>query len=94
MTCSGDWSRAQHFPDELCVPWDETIGQAVRETDPAKAAELYAGLQQEAQDQAIDIFIAQVTSRRYVQSWIKGFYYNPLFGDDPYMAALSKVPPQ
>ncbi len=45
-------------------------------------------------DQAIDIFIAQVTSRRYVQNWIDGYYYNPLFGDDPYMAALVKAPPQ
>jgi hypothetical protein len=44
-------------------------------------------------EQAIDIFIAQVTSRRYVQSWIEGYYYNPLFGDDPYMAAIATVPP-
>ncbi len=94
MSCSGDWSRAQHFPDALCVPWDETMAEAVRETDPAKAAELYAGLQGEAMDQAIDIFIAQVTTRRYVASWIEGFYYNPLFGDDPYFPSLSKVPPQ
>ena len=94
MSCSGDWSRAQHFPDELCVPWDETMAEAVRETDPAKAGALYQGLQAEAMDQAIDIFIAQVTSRRYVQTWIDGYYYNPLFGDDPYMAALIKAPPQ
>jgi len=94
MSCSGDWARAQHFPAELCVPWDETMAEAVRETDPAKAEALYQGLQQGAMDQAIDIFIAQITLRRYVQSWIDGFYYNPLFGDDPYMAALIKAPPQ
>jgi peptide/nickel transport system substrate-binding protein len=93
MTCSGDWSRAQHFPEEMCAPWDNTIAQAVRETDPAKADELYKGLQKDAVDQAIDIFIAQITVRRYVQSWVEGFYYNPLF-DDPYWAGMSKVAPQ
>ncbi len=93
MSCNGDWSRAQHFPDALCDPWDATMAEAVRESDPAKAAELYKGLQAEAMDQAIDVFIAQITTRRYVQSWIEGFYYNPLF-DDPYWAAMSKVAPQ
>jgi peptide/nickel transport system substrate-binding protein len=94
MSCSGDWSRAQHFPEAMCGPWDTTMAEAVRETDPAKAVALYKGLQGEAMDQAIDIFIAQITLRRYVQSWVQGYYYNPLFGDDPYMAGLSKVPPQ
>ena len=94
MSCSGDWSKRQHFPDEMCGAWDETMAAAVRETDPAKAEAMYQGLQSEAMDQAIDVFIAQVTLRRYVQSWIDGFYYNPLFGDDPYMAALVKVPQQ
>jgi ABC-type transport system substrate-binding protein len=94
MSCSGDWSSRQHFPDEMCGAWDETMATAVRETDPAKADALYQGLQAEAMDQAINIFIAQVTSRRYVQDWIDGYYYNPLFGDDPYMAALVKAPPQ
>lgn len=94
MSCSGDYSGRQYFPEEMCGAWDEEIGAAVRETDPAKAEEMYRGLQQEAIDQAIDIFIAQQSLRRYVQTWIDGYYYNPLFGDDGYFASLSKAPPQ
>ncbi len=94
MSCHGDFSGSQAFPEEMCGPWDELMQQAVREDDPEAAAAMYAQLQQEAMDNAIDIFGYQPTSRDYLQLWIEGYYYNPAFGNgSPYFAALSKVQP-
>jgi hypothetical protein len=70
------------------------VQRGVSEHPISKHLQINRSLQKDAIDQAIDIFIVQITSRRYVQSWIDGYYYNPLFGDDPYMAGLVKVPPQ
>ena len=92
MSCNGDFSGAQHFPEEMCGPWDELIQAAVREQDPTKAEEMYKQLQAEAIEQAIDIFIYQPTRRTYMQMWIEGFYFHPMMSD-PYYPALSKVPP-
>lgn len=95
MSCNGDFSRGQHFPAELCEPWDEMMDEAVRlsSSDPDAAAVLYTQLQTEAMDNAIDIFIDQVTARRYEQLWMQGWYYHPMM-DYPYYAGMSKVAPE
>jgi peptide/nickel transport system substrate-binding protein len=94
MSCHGDFSGAQHFPEEMCAPWDEMIGEAVRLSgpDPAAAEAIYKELQAASIENAIDIFIDQSTGRHYEQLWIQGYYYHPMFSD-PYYAALSKVAP-
>nr|MBN1230150.1 hypothetical protein [Anaerolineae bacterium] len=94
MTCNGDFSGRQYFPEELCLPWEDLINQAVREQDPAAAHELYAQLQAEAMEEAIDIFAFQPTDRDYMQLWVQGYYYSPFTGNSaPYYPALSKVEP-
>ena len=92
MSCNGDFSGAQSLPEETCGPWDELIGQAVAEQDEAAAGKIYAQLQKEAMDYALDIFIDQGTGRRYEQLWVQGWYYQPLFSR-AYFPALSKVAP-
>jgi len=92
MSCTGDFSGAQGLPEEVCGPWDELIQQAVAEQDVTKATALYAQLQSEAMDYALDIFIEQGTTRRYEQLWVTGWYYQPLFSR-AYFPALSKVKP-
>ncbi|GAB4471220.1 MAG: ABC transporter substrate-binding protein [Anaerolineae bacterium] len=92
MSCNGDFSGAQGFPEEICGPWDELMQAAVRESDPAVAEEMYRQLQAEAMEQAIDIFIHQPTVRFYSQLWVQGWYFHPMMGD-PYYASLSKVAP-
>ena len=94
MSCSGDFSRSQFFPEEMCAPWDEMIQMAVRE-DPAQGVELYKELQAASQDESIDVFIYQPTERHYEQLWIHGWYFHPMFAvEDAYYAALSKVAPE
>ncbi len=94
MSCNGDFSGRQFLPEEVCGAWEDIMYDAVREPDPAVAGELYAQLQSEAMEQAIDIFVMQPIERDYVQLWVSGYYYNPLFGNSTqYYAALSKVAP-
>jgi peptide/nickel transport system substrate-binding protein len=91
MSCSGDFSGRQAFPEEMCGPWDTLIAQAVRlsGTDPDAAGAIYEQLQSEAMDNAIDIFIHQPTVRHYEQLWVHGWYFHPMFGaNDPYYASL------
>jgi len=92
MSCNGDFSGAQGLPDTVCGPWDALIQQGLKETDDAKAHTIYAQLQKEAMDYALDIFVDQGTGRRYEQLWIKGWYYQPLFSR-AYFPAMSKVAP-
>jgi peptide/nickel transport system substrate-binding protein len=89
MSCNGDFSGQQALPEETCGPWDELIGKAVAEQDEAKAGAIYAQLQKEAMDYALDIFVDQGTARRYEPLWVKGWYYQPLFSR-AYFPALSK----
>jgi len=95
MSCAGAFSAQQFFPEELCSKWDDTLNKARSTTDAQEATTLYSQLQQEAMDNAIDIFIQQPTVRHYQQMWVQGWYYRPLFAveDAPYFAALSKVAP-
>lgn len=94
MSCNGYFSSQQNLPEELCGRWDEMINEAVYLSgpDPAAAAALYAQLQAEAVEQAIDIYIHQPTGRHYEQMWVEGWYFHPTFGD-PYYAGMSKVAP-
>jgi peptide/nickel transport system substrate-binding protein len=89
VACQGTFSSNQHFPEELCGPWDEIIPEAVAlsGTDPDAARALYEQLQAEAMDNAIDIFIYQPTARHYEQRWVQGWYFHPMFSD-PYFASL------
>jgi peptide/nickel transport system substrate-binding protein len=94
MSCNGDFSGRQNFPEDLCQPWDDLMNEAVREPDPAAAHELYAQLQVEGMEAAIDIFGFQPTERDYMQLWVQGYFYSPFTGNSsPYYAALSKVAP-
>lgn len=93
MNCNGDFSGAQSFPEEMCGPWDELMAEAVREEDPDAAAEMYSQLQAAAIENAIDIFIYQPTTRKYMQEWVQGWYFHPMFGDNSYYASLEKVAP-
>lgn len=93
MHCSaGAYARAQSFPEEFCTKAEALMAEGVSLTDPELRRPIYEELQQMAYDWAIDIFLYQATGRRYMQAWMEGNYYNPLYpGQWPY--ALTKVAP-
>lgn len=91
MHSAGAYGRAQSFPAEMQAGFDALIDQGVAEADPAKRAEIYAQLQQQAYDNAIDIFLYQATGRHYQRKELKGWFSNPLIPEE-YYYGLSKQP--
>lgn len=66
------------------------INQGVHETDPAKRSEIYKQFNKLYYEDIPTFLLANSTSRHYEQRWVKGYYYNPLYGSGPYFYALSK----
>lgn len=95
MHCgAGAYARAQSFPEDFCTKAEELIAKGVSTVDPAVREPIYKELQNLAYEYAIDIFLYQTTGRHYEQSWIQGWYYNPLYPTSyAWIYALSKVQP-
>jgi peptide/nickel transport system substrate-binding protein len=94
MDCAaGAYARAQSFPQDLCDQISTLEAQGLASIDPAVRGPIYAQLQNLAYEQAIDIFLYQATGRRYMQRWISGNYYNPLYGGTVYPYAITKAAP-
>lgn len=91
MSSNGAYSRTQHFPKELADKYDEMISRGLKSVDPEDRQPIYEELQNLAYEDAITIFLYQPTRRRYFQSWVEGWYFNPLH-PEPYanIYALSK----
>jgi hypothetical protein len=56
---------------------------------------VYEEIQLKAQEEAANIWEYQSLDRAHFQTWIKGFYFNPAYGQPPYtwIYALSKEAP-
>ena len=95
MHCgAGAYARAQSFPEDFCTKAEELMAKGVSTVDPAVREPIYKELQNMAYEYAIDIFLYQTTGRHYEQSWIQGWYYNPLYpAAYAWVYALSKVQP-
>lgn len=78
MHSAGAYSNAQSFPADLQATFDSLINEAVIETDESVRADIYTDLQTLAYDQAIDIFLYQVTGRTYMHRQVSGWFDNPL----------------
>ena len=91
MSSSGAYARAQHFPKGLAGKYDELIDRGLKTIDPIDREPIYQELQNLAYEDAITIFLYQAVRRRYFQSWVTGWYFNPLY-PEPYafIYALSK----
>ena len=96
LASNGAYSGSQHFPKALQDQLDALIVQAVSSTDTATRVKLYRQLQNMAYENALDIFGVQPLWRHYEQSWIHGWYWNPLiYGSNmagSYFYGLSKGP--
>lgn len=68
-------------PKDLQPELDKLIDEAVSATDPKEREAKYFEIQKFTHDNAIHIFLAQGLQRRYLQDWVKGFYYNPSYSD-------------
>lgn len=91
MHSAGAYSRAQTFPADMQATFDALIADGLAEADPTARAAIYAQLQQQAYDNAIDIFLYQATGRHYQRKELKGWFANPLIPEE-YYYGLSKQP--
>jgi len=75
----GTYGHRQRLPDDVLAVLEDLVDRGVAETDPAKRAEIYKQLSRYDYEQAIAIRLAVATGRTYMQRWVKGYYYNPIY---------------
>jgi len=91
----GSYGRVVNMPEEKAAEFDALIVQGATYTTAEDRRPVYEELQLKAQEDAVNIWEYQVLARYHMQSWIKGFYFNPAYGQPPYtwIYALSKEAP-
>lgn len=85
----GTYSGTQGFDPALQKQMDTLIQQALSTTDQTQRASLYSQLNKISVDNALDVFAVVPLARHYEQTWLKGWYYNPIYSDQ-YYYSLSK----
>ncbi len=85
----GTYSATQGFDPALQKQMDTLIQQALATSDQTQRASIYAQLNKLSVDNALDVFAVVPTARHYEQTWVKGWYYNPIYSDE-YYYSLSK----
>jgi peptide/nickel transport system substrate-binding protein len=91
----GSYGRVINMTDEYKQKYDELILQGVAETDQEARRAIYEQIQLESQKDAVVIWMYQPNWMDPFQEWIKGYYYNPAYFQNPYtwIYTFSKVAP-
>lgn len=91
LASAGSYSGFQSFPADLQKQLDQLITQGVSTSDTQARAKIYAQLQNLSYENALDLWVVQPDARHYEQTWVKGWYYNSIFGNaETYYYSLSK----
>jgi peptide/nickel transport system substrate-binding protein len=91
LASGGAYSASQAFPADVQKQMDTLIAQGVSTTDSQQRAQIYSQLQNISYENALDIFVVQPQVRVYMQDWVQGYYYNPIFSNaEYYYYSLSK----
>jgi peptide/nickel transport system substrate-binding protein len=88
----GLWSGTTNMPEQIAAEYDALIERAASLTTLEERRPLYEQLQIKAQEDAVAIWLYQPVGYHHLQTWIKGFYYNPAVPFD-YVYAFSKEAP-
>ncbi len=88
----GAYGRIVRMPEEMAAEFDALIVEGAVLTTVEERRPVYEELQLKAQEEGVNTWMYQVLGRYHFQPWIKGFYYNPAYGQPPYtwIYALSK----
>ncbi len=89
LSSGGTYASTQSFPKDVQSQLDDLITKAVSTSDQAQRAQLYGQIQNLAYENALDIFVDQPQLRVYMQQWVQGYYYNPIY-PGYYFYSLSK----
>jgi peptide/nickel transport system substrate-binding protein len=92
----GAYGRIVNMTDDKKAEYDKIILEGAKEVDPAKRTPIYEKIQTMAQEDAVDVWMYQVQEGYPFQTWIKGFYFNPAYGNPEYgwVYSLSKEQPK
>jgi peptide/nickel transport system substrate-binding protein len=85
---NGFYSLRQRMPQSMRDVYQVLISNCLAQQGAA-AETCYQGIQSTAINDAIDIFLAQPTTRTYLSASVRGFYMNP-YESGPYYYALSR----
>jgi peptide/nickel transport system substrate-binding protein len=75
----GTYANRQKMPDELLSQFRDILNRGVAETDPAKRDAIYKEANQLFYDQVPTVLLATQTSHGFIERYVKGVIYNPLF---------------
>jgi peptide/nickel transport system substrate-binding protein len=84
LSSGGTYAASQFFAEDVQKQMDALIIQGVTATDPQQRASIYAQLQDISYQNAFDIFVVQPQVSVYLQDWVKGYYYNPIYSNNVY----------
>jgi peptide/nickel transport system substrate-binding protein len=76
---TGTYGQSQSWPADLTKKLGDLVNQGAVLTDPAARAAVYKQFNQAFYDAAPDVILSVQNGRRYVQRWVQGFYYNPIY---------------
>ena len=89
----GAYGRVIRLPEALQKKYDAWILEGAALTDQEERRKIYEQIQLgAAEEDVINIWMYQVLDGIHFQTWVKGFYYNPAYGNPEYgwLYALSK----
>jgi peptide/nickel transport system substrate-binding protein len=76
---TGTYGLRQSLPEESTKVFADLINKGVSAATPAERQKIYSELNQKVYELAPDIIAAIPTARHYEQSWVEGYYYNPIY---------------
>jgi peptide/nickel transport system substrate-binding protein len=80
----GTYGRVVNMTDELAAEYDAMIVEGANTGDQAARKVIYEKIQTKAQEDAVNVWLYQVMDGLHYQTWVKGFYYNPAYGNAEY----------
>jgi peptide/nickel transport system substrate-binding protein len=79
LSKAGAYGSALNLPEDLQEQFDTLIAEAKTLTDAAAQDEAYKKIQRLASEYQTSLWGVQPVGRRYEQTWLQGWFYNPSY---------------
>lgn len=91
----GAYGRIVNMTDDYKTKYDQMILDGANANGVDARTPIYEQIQTMSQEDAVNVWMYQVMEGYPFQTWIKGFYFNPAYGNPEYgwIYSLSKVAP-
>ncbi len=81
LSSKGDYPKRNSYSNSEA---DRLVQEAAASSDPAQRKELYKKLTQIAYNDVPGIYAAQPTQFKVMRSWVRGWYWNTVYGGEDY----------